>query len=71
MNTPAHVAASLLVWRKEKGTMAASAVVLGALLPDLPMFGFYGYQKSWWAAANGKYGPGFTSKTIGSCSSTS
>ncbi len=45
MNTPAHVAASLLVWRKEKGTMAASAVVLGALLPDLPMFGFYGYQK--------------------------
>ena len=47
MNTPAHVAASVLVWRGEKGWWAAAAVGLGAFLPDLPMFGFYAYQKLW------------------------
>jgi hypothetical protein len=46
MNTPAHVAASLLVWRKEPGWAAATAVTIGAILPDLPMFGFYAYQKT-------------------------
>lgn len=45
MNTPAHVAASLLVWRNEPGWAGAAAVTVGALLPDLPMFGFYAYQK--------------------------
>ena len=45
MNTPAHIAASLLVWRKETGWAAASAVTIGAILPDAPMFGFYAYQK--------------------------
>lgn len=45
MNTPAHVAASLLVWRNESGWSAASAITLGAILPDAPMFGFYAYQK--------------------------
>lgn len=45
MNTPAHVAASVLVWRGESEWTAASAVTLGALLPDLPMFGFYAYQR--------------------------
>ena len=47
MITPAHVAASVLIWRDEKGWWAAGAVGLGALLPDLPMYGFYAYQKLW------------------------
>lgn len=46
MNTPAHIAASLLFWRKEPGWSAAAAVTAGAILPDLPMFGFYAYQKA-------------------------
>lgn len=45
MNTPAHIAASLLVWNKEPGWRGMLAVGLGAALPDLPMFGFYAYQK--------------------------
>lgn len=45
MNTPAHIAASLLVWRNATGWGAASAVTIGAILPDAPMFGFYAYQK--------------------------
>ncbi len=47
MHTPAHLAASVFVWRNELGWGSAAAVALGAVLPDLPMFGFYGYQK--WA----------------------
>ena len=46
MNTPSHVAASLLAWRSEQGWLAVNAIVVGAILPDLPMFGFYAYQKS-------------------------
>lgn len=45
MNTTAHVAVSALVWRNEPGYSGATAVTLGALMPDLPMFGFYAYQK--------------------------
>jgi hypothetical protein len=45
MNTPAHIAASLVVWRNEVGWAPASAVTIGAILPDAPMFGFYAYQK--------------------------
>lgn len=45
MNTPAHIAVSLLVWRNEPGWGAVTAVGVGALLPDAPMFGFYAYQK--------------------------
>ena len=45
MNTPAHVATSLLVWRHESGWPAASAVTIGAVLPDAPMFAFYAYQR--------------------------
>jgi len=47
MNTPAHVACSLLLWRRQPGWGSAIAVTTGALLPDLPMYGFYGYQKTW------------------------
>ena len=45
MNTPAHIAASLLVWRKQPGWKSTAAIAFGAALPDLPMFGFYIYQK--------------------------
>lgn len=45
MNTPAHVIASALLlgrgrWRNDWGP-----ITLGALLPDLPMLGFYVYQR--------------------------
>lgn len=46
MNTPAHIAASLLTWQKQTGRAAAFAVTLGAILPDAPMFLFYGFQKA-------------------------
>jgi len=45
MQTPAHVAVSLFVWRKVPDWKSVLAVVLGALIPDATMFGFYGYQK--------------------------
>ena len=45
MNTPAHLAASLLAWRNEPGWRGALAVSFGAVLPDLPMFGFFAFQK--------------------------
>ena len=47
MNTPSHIAASLLVWRDEKDWLPISAIVVGGLVPDLPMVGFYAYQKLW------------------------
>jgi hypothetical protein len=45
MQTPAHVAVSLFVWRKLPNVKSVVAVVVGALLPDITMFFFYGYQK--------------------------
>lgn len=45
MNTPAHLAASVFLWRNEPGWGSAVAVSIGAVLPDAPMFGFYAYQK--------------------------
>jgi hypothetical protein len=44
MNTPAHLALSVFIWRTESGWQAA-AVSIGALLPDMPMIAFYAYQK--------------------------
>jgi hypothetical protein len=46
MNTPAHLALSILIWRNQTGWMAAAAVSFGAILPDMPIFMFYFYQKS-------------------------
>lgn len=45
MNTPAHIAASLLAGRKLTGWAAVSVLAGGAVLPDAMMFVFYGYQK--------------------------
>ena len=46
MNTPAHIAASLLVWNRETGWRETTAVTVGAILPDATMFLFYGFEKS-------------------------
>lgn len=44
MNTPAHLlAGAALFGRGSRGAMTAA--VAGSLLPDLPMFGFYAWQK--------------------------
>ena len=45
MNTPSHVAASLIIWRKTSSLLALATLVLGALLPDIPIFLFYFYQR--------------------------
>ncbi len=45
MMTPSHIAASLLVWRREDAWRDLTSVVAGAVLPDATMFVFYGYQK--------------------------
>ena len=49
MNTPAHLALSVFIWREESRWIAVTAICIGALLPDLPMIGFYLYQKFWLA----------------------
>ena len=46
MMTPAHIAASLFVWRDQPGWRRMSAIVFGAALPDLAMVGFYVFQKA-------------------------
>ena len=46
MNTPAHVAASLFVWRKHSLAAPTSALLTGAILPDAPMFLFYAVVKA-------------------------
>lgn len=45
MNTPAHLALSVFIWRAESKWLAVLVISFGALLPDLPMIGFYFYQK--------------------------
>ena len=46
MQTPAHIAASLFIWRNETRWTDVLAVAFGAALPDITMFFFYGYQKA-------------------------
>lgn len=47
MNTPAHVIAGL--WAVGHGKRAWAPVLAGSLLPDLPMFLFYAWQRGWLA----------------------
>jgi len=47
MNTPTHVAASLLLWQGKHSPREVVAVIAGAILPDAAMFGFYAYQRVW------------------------
>lgn len=45
MNTPAHVIASF--WAVGHGPRQWAPVLAGALVPDLPMFLFYAWQRGW------------------------
>ncbi|MGB3614659.1 MAG: hypothetical protein WBA10_12770 [Elainellaceae cyanobacterium] len=45
MNTPAHVVLNLLCIGRQDKTAVLMPVILGGLLPDLPMFAFYGIEK--------------------------
>jgi hypothetical protein len=45
MNTPAHAVASLLLLGRKRQPELVTPIVLGAVLPDLPMFVFYFVEK--------------------------
>jgi len=45
MNTPAHAIINLLLFRKHKREQYPAAIIIGALLPDIPMFVFYIWSK--------------------------
>ena len=45
MNTPAHIIINLLCLGREDKKKVITPVVIGALLPDAPMFVFYGIEK--------------------------
>jgi hypothetical protein len=47
LNTPAHVAINALVLGRGPFARFAGPVAFGALLPDLPIFLFYAYQRGW------------------------
>ena len=47
MNTPAHVVVCLAALGGGARRRHAGAIAAGALLPDLPMFGFYVWQRLW------------------------
>lgn len=45
VNTPAHVVVSAVALGRGRWHGLWGPITLGALLPDLPMFGFYAYQR--------------------------
>lgn len=45
MNTPTHVVVSMLALGRREHNAELGVVVLGAVLPDLAMIAFYGWQK--------------------------
>ncbi|MFQ5415614.1 MAG: hypothetical protein ACE5FL_01070 [Myxococcota bacterium] len=45
MNTPAHIVLNTLVLARGDARRHWRAVALGAFVPDLPMMGFYAYQR--------------------------
>jgi len=45
MNTPAHLVLNALVLGRGRWRPHWLAITVGALLPDLPMFGFYFYER--------------------------
>ena len=45
MNTPAHVAVNLLCLGRNDRSQVLAPTILGALVPDLPMFWFYFFEK--------------------------
>ena len=47
MNTPAHIVVNAFLLGRGRFRRFVWPIALGALLPDLPMFGFYLYQRGW------------------------
>lgn len=47
MNTPAHIVLNAYVLGRGRFVRLAWPIAFGALLPDLPMFLFYVYQRGW------------------------
>lgn len=47
MNTPGHAVVNLLILGKRDRPSLFVPIALGAILPDLPMWLFYAYQKVW------------------------
>lgn len=45
MNTPAHIVVGLALLGRGRGSQHGRWIALGTLLPDLPMFGFYLWQR--------------------------
>ena len=45
MNTPAHLVVGLATLGSGRGRSQGPWIALGTLLPDLPMFGFYAWQR--------------------------
>ena len=45
MNTPAHVVVNLVILGRKKHPEAILPIVVGTILPDLPMIFFYLYEK--------------------------
>ncbi len=46
MNTPAHAVVNLLILGRKYHPGTAAPIVIGSILPDLPMIYFYVYQKA-------------------------
>ena len=47
MNTPGHAVVNLLILGKRDRRSLFAPVAFGAILPDLPLFVFYAYEKGW------------------------
>ena len=47
MNTPAHIVLNTFALGRGRFARFAWPIAFGALLPDLPMFLFYAYQRGW------------------------
>jgi hypothetical protein len=45
VNTPAHIILSAVILGRGRTRQYWAAIVGGALLPDVPMFGFYAYER--------------------------
>jgi hypothetical protein len=44
MNTLSHAILNLLIFNQQLRTQASSAIIIGAVLPDIPIFVFYFFR---------------------------
>ena len=47
MNTPSHLVLNLAALGRNRGTRLGWFIAIGAVLPDVPLFGFYVYERLW------------------------